>query len=79
MKQFNSTGAFGYCEGHHKLLFLTRKAAHRKAKSIRGSRPLSPFRCKYHDGLWHIGGTPLATLLGQKTRDEVYGRVDDVA
>ena len=69
-----------WCEVHGKKGF-TKDNAKKAIKALRtkGDTGMREYRCLLFWELWHVGHLPRATLLGEKTADEVYRSRPDAA
>lgn len=63
-----------WCEAHGKKGF-TKDNAKKLIRVLRYRHDtgMREYRCGLYWELWHVGHLPQATLLGEKTADEVYG------
>lgn len=66
-----SSHAFGFCELHQKLLYLTRKQARKVARSHKEDHK-SVYECPVHPKLYHVGGVPDEVIRGEMTRSEYF-------
>lgn len=67
--------SFGWCETHHKHLYVSRKVAKRVCGTGHRGEHKSAFQCEVNEGLWHIGGLSQSIIAGKYSRDQVYRNV----
>lgn len=61
----------GWCTVHNKHLYDSRKAAKGVCRLHQGQHK-SPFSCRYHPGMFHIGELSQSIVSGDYSRDEIY-------
>lgn len=73
--QTRSSLAVGWCPGHQKLLYPSRKMAKAAGRKIHGAC-LSEFLCELHEGanLWHLGNLPASVRSGKIDRSHIIRR-----
>jgi hypothetical protein len=74
--QVRSSLAVGWCSGHMKLMYGSRKKAKAAGRKIYGAC-LSEFLCELHEGanLWHVGNLPASVRHGKINRSHINRRI----
>lgn len=69
-----------WCEHHRKKAF-TKPNAKKLIRQLKGKYEsgMREYPCGYLHELWHVGHLPLATMMGEKTVEEVYRPTGDAA
>ena len=70
-----AVGGLSICERCDKVTFLTRKAARRAARVMKGGNLPRPYPCPHTDGWWHVGHLPQAVRQGEIDRDEYRAKL----
>lgn len=63
-----------WCVECQKLSHVSRKAARTAIKRYPSADRLRAYQCPHNGFYWHVGHLPWATVRGEHTADEVYGR-----
>lgn len=68
-KYVKDSPRIGYCSPCDKSIFLTRKAARKACKILKGGEATpAPFRCPHNEAWWHAGHLPEAVRRGEIDR-----------
>lgn len=63
----------GYCDGHGKRLYSSRKQAKKQIREHRQNQGMREYPCTLVVGHFHIGHLPKDVRKGRITASEIYG------